>query len=192
MILFERYTESARRTIFYARWWALNRKAARIETCDIVLGAAQETRKEDSPFRWMNLDYPRIVTVFADGVVLVEKPEEKNLPLSDSSKRALAYAVEEAKLDRRYSIDVHHLLRGVLRTDDRFAKNFAETGYPLEALREASKNANKDIPDARIQRRLKTSLGLLSWKMFSIREYLVLGFAFLAFLATVLYLHFQN
>ena|ERR1700722_15859171 len=187
--MFERYDERARRTVFFARWWALNRKAPKIGTCDLILGAAQESRREDSPLCWMNLDFQRVVALFADGVVCVQKPEDKDLALSDASKRALAYTAEEAKRDGRYSIDAYHLVRGVLRTNDATAKTMVEAGWNLDSLRTASREANRNIPDVRAR---QTNFQMLRWRLLRIPRYVVWGIAFLGFLAAILYLRSQN
>jgi ATP-dependent Clp protease ATP-binding subunit ClpC len=190
--VFERYTEPARRTIFFARWWALNRKASLIEPSDIILGAAQQARRESSQLRWMKLDYERIVTLFAEGVVVVEKPDAKDLPLSDESKMALAYAAEEAEIDRRYSLEVYHLVRGVLRTNGHTAKALSSAGINLDVLRDGSGEANRNLPDAQLRLRLKTQLQLLHWRIFSKYKWLTAGFAFLGFVAAIFYLRSQN
>lgn len=190
--MFERYTEPARRTIFFARWWALNRKASEIEPADIILGAALEVRRLSEHLQWMNLDRDHLIKMFAEGVVTIEKPEEKHLPLSHESKHALAYALEEVNLERRYSLEVYHLVRGVLRTNCATAKALSDAGFTLEVLRKGSRKANQSLPDAHLSVRMKRQLRLLSWRMLSIREWLVLGFALLAFVSAILYLRSQN
>jgi len=190
--VFERYTEPARRTIFLARWWALNRKTITIDTSDLILGAAEETSRSSSKLHWINLDYPRIVALFAGGVVVEQNPNAKDLPLSDSSKRALAYAVEEAERDGRYSIDVHHLVRGVLRTGDTAAKALGEAGYTLESLRKSSVDTNRAIPDATTRAKFKRTLYLRGWRLWRTRSTLILGIAFLLFVAAIAYLHYQQ
>jgi len=190
--VFERYTEPARRTIFFARWWALNRKAAEIEPSDIILGAAQEVRRLSEQLRWMNLDRDRLIKMFAEGVVTIEKPNERQLPLSNESKFALAYAAEEAKLDGRYALEVYHLVRGVLRTECAAAKALSDAGYTIEVLREGSRIANQSLPDAQLSVRVRRQLRRLTWRVFSVRELLVLGFTLIAFVGAILYLRSQN
>jgi len=191
--VFERYTESARRVIFYARWWALNRKATQIETSDLILGAAQEARREDSPLQWMNLNYQQMVALFAEGVVCVAAPEAKDLPLSSSSKRALAYAAMETDLDWRYSLEVYHIVRGVLRNGDPVAKTTVEaTGCTLKGMREGSREANRNITDARRQLKLKTGLQLLKIRASLIPWYIRYGLLLAVIVAAILYLRSQN
>ena len=142
--------------------------------------------------QWMNLDRDRLIKMFAEGVVAIEKPKERQLPLSNESKCALAYAAEEATLDGRQSLEVYHLVRGVLRTDGLTAKALSDAGYNLEVLREGSRKANQNLPDAQLSVRVRRQLRRLTWRMFSVREWLVLGFALLAFVGAILYLRSQN
>ena len=192
--MFERYTESARRAIFYARWWALNRAVAKIEVSDLILGIAQAARRPDHRLGWMNLDSNRMTALFAPGVKCVKNPKPKDLPLSDSTKRALAYAAMEADLDERHSLAVYHLLRGVLRTEDPAAKAMLEAGYSLEALREGSRHANQILADASRKLRLKNTLRDLWWGIWWRISHLpwYVGIAFVAFIAAILYLRSQN
>jgi len=189
--LFERYSEPARRTIFFARWWANNRKSGEIEPADIIIGAAREVRRHSQQLEWMNLDYDGMVALFGEGGVLVEQPQAKDVSLSKESKIALAYAAQEVELDERFSLEVYHLIRGVLRTDCQTAKTLSGTGCTLDSLREGSRDANRNLPDVPFHTKVKWQLRRLRW-MFSIREWLTLGFALLALIATILYLRSQN
>ncbi len=47
--MFERYSERARRAIFFARNEALNRTASAIETSDLVLGLLHEALNRTRP-----------------------------------------------------------------------------------------------------------------------------------------------
>jgi len=178
--------------IFFARWWALNRKAAQIDTCDLILGAAQETKKPEHNPYGMGFDLPTIVTLFAHGIELVEQPEPKDLPLSYSSKRALAYAAEEAGLDGLYSIDVHHLVRGVLRNADETSKTMAEQGYTLSSLRKSSWQVNQAIPDKSGRHQPTTRLQLIGWRMSRIPKIPLVVTALLILAAAIAYLHYQQ
>ncbi len=190
--MFERYTEQARRTIFFARWWAENRDATQIEPSDIIVGAAREASRLPEHLAWMNLDYDRITTLFGETIVQVEKPDSKDLRLSQESKIALAYAAEEVELDHRYSLEVYHLVRGVIRANGQTAKTLAGVGCNLEFLREGSRKANQNLPDARFRLRLRTQLHLMRWRIFSRYKWLTAGIALLAFTAVIIYLRSQN
>jgi ATP-dependent Clp protease ATP-binding subunit ClpC len=189
--VFERYSEPARRTIFFARWWANNRKSREIEPSDIIIGAAWEVRRHSQQLEWMNLDYESMVALFGGGVVRVEKRQAKDVSLTKESKIALAYAAQEVELDSRFSLEVYHLVRGVLRTDCHAAKTLSSAGFTLDSLREGSRDANRNLSDVPFHTKVKWQLQRLRW-MFSLREWLTLGFALLALIATILYLRSQN
>src|ERR1019366_5354418 len=112
-----------------------------------ILGAAQEARRSSEHLNWMNLNYDGIVALFGEGVVLVPNPDAKDLPLSRESKISLAYAAEEVELDQRYSLEVYHLVRGVLRTNGHTAKTLSDAGFTLDFLRQGSMGANRSQPD---------------------------------------------
>jgi ATP-dependent Clp protease ATP-binding subunit ClpC len=180
--VFERYTERARRTIFFARDEALRRKASSIETSDLVLGLTRDKHQPDCPFSFlydraaeirMLLGYPEL----AKSELMV-----RNVPLSDMSKRALAYATKEANRDSSYSIDADHLFRGVLLTGDTVAFRLESAGWTIEAARRDSK-------------RTQTGQQNMRSHFFFIKVYrrrLFLCLAAIAFVAAIAYMHFQN
>jgi ATP-dependent Clp protease ATP-binding subunit ClpC len=186
--MFERYNEQARRAIFFARWWALNRAAAaRIEAKDLVLGIVHEKPADGSPYLQLYAQREALTGLFAAGIVTVVQPAVRDIPLSDDSKRALAYAAQEADRDGREAIDPFHLLRGVLRTGDETAQALAARGWTLEAMREASGAAFKQIPDL---------VGVTSgWRARLLRgrlRWAVWIFLVVALVGVVLYLRSQN
>ena len=113
--MFERYTEKARRVIFFARYEASQFGSPYIETEHLLLGLLRESRavtakllKPDSDFvirKKIELHYGERKTISTS----------VDLPLSNESKRVLAYAAEEAeRLDHKH-IGSEHLLLGLLR-----------------------------------------------------------------------------
>ena len=62
-------------------------------------------------------------------------PTSVDLPLSDSSKRVLAYAAEEAERLAQPFIEAVHLLLGLLRENGPAAEALRERGVTLEAVR---------------------------------------------------------
>jgi Clp amino terminal domain, pathogenicity island component len=114
--MFARYTEVARRTIFFARYEASMFGSPYIETEHLLLGLL----REDRAFR------DRLPTGGSEQIrkrieERVPQPVPRmwsvDLPLSQESKRALAYADEESKALRHPVIDCSHLLLGILRIE---------------------------------------------------------------------------
>ena len=135
--MFERYTEKARRAIFFARYEASQFGSPYIETEHLLLGLLREDK--------------RIVLLFFRSHVFVEEIRKKieqhgyvrekistsvDLPLSNESKRVLAYAAEEAeRLDHKH-IGTEHLLLGLFRGKESFAAQLLnEYGPGLEDAR---------------------------------------------------------
>jgi len=155
--VFERYTESARRAIFLSMETALRHNAQEISTRDLILGSVRENHPEPSPLHGLRGKAEELAAAFGytwsqtgpsqSGASQFEPSQHREVPLTNASKRALAYAAEEAGSDGRYSIDVEHLVRGVLREDRSAKRILARFGYTLKSLRVASKEAHTTVPD---------------------------------------------
>jgi hypothetical protein len=137
--MFERYTEKARRTIFFAKYEAAHFGSPCIETEHLLLGLLREDLRLFRRLQ-LNVDYESIhqeVTKHTH----IEKPKAAtygDLPLSDESKRALRYGAEEADRLGHKHIDTQHLLLGLLREKKHpAALLLLERGADLEKLRPA-------------------------------------------------------
>jgi ATP-dependent Clp protease ATP-binding subunit ClpC len=116
--MFERYTESARRALFFARYEASQWGSPSIETEHLLLGLIREPR--GLPTRILlsrgdgTLDAIRIAV--DERITRRERfPESVEIPFSGEMKRALNYAAEEAdRLGHSY-IGNEHLLLALLR-----------------------------------------------------------------------------
>jgi hypothetical protein len=134
--VFERYTEKARRVIFFSRYEASQLGSPYIETEHLLLGLIR--------------DNPQIVRLLPIGSaesirkqVEVGGPNRParatsvDLPLSNESKRVLAYAAEEAERLSHKHIGTEHLLLGLLREEKCFAAELLrERGLTILQLRE--------------------------------------------------------
>lgn len=112
--MFERYTEKARRTIFFGRHEASEFGYEQIEADFLLLGLAREN--PELTMRWLGLNYAQLRESLAQLYPGNERiATSVDLPLSNASKRALAYASEEAdRLGDRH-IGTEHLFLGLLR-----------------------------------------------------------------------------
>ncbi len=137
--MFERYTEGARKVIYFSRMEAGAYGSPQIETEHLLLGLILEGD-------------PQVQAVLgeAGAAVVREKVEAayppprktgfQDLPLSHHSKRALAYAAEEAERMRSETIGALHLLLGLLREPRGLAAQVsAELKASLEAVRAAAR-----------------------------------------------------
>src|SRR6059036_1521972 len=134
--MFERYTEKARRVIFFARYEASQFGSPYIESEHLLLGIV----REDKPLttRFLRSDMASIRKQIESHTTAREKASTSvDLPLSNESKRVLAYAGEEAERLAHKHIGTEHLLLGLLREEKSFAAEILhERGLRLSTLRE--------------------------------------------------------
>ncbi len=136
--MFERYTEGARRVIFFARFEAAESGSAYIETEHLLLGAVRQDRtlalqlfgsEEGIAALLAHLGSPKTVTGTTSATV--------DLPLNRDSKRVLAYAAEESERLAHRHVGTEHLLIGMLREENsRAAQALRGAGLELAQLRE--------------------------------------------------------
>lgn len=135
--MFERYNEGARRTIFFARHEASHRGLGEITPADIALGVAREAKNPDWTFAPLTGRWEEMVDLLTSGPRRSDVGD-CDLPLSNASKRVLAYASEESQRDGVHEIGPEHLLRGVLREGDIAARKLAAAGLDLPQLRQGT------------------------------------------------------
>jgi ATP-dependent Clp protease ATP-binding subunit ClpC len=147
--MFERYTEKARRIIFYARYEASQHGSPYIEITHLLLGLV----REDFPTVHLVSRVDR--TALQQAIEALCAPSEQkiatsvDLPLSHPGKRVLGYAAEEAERMGHQHIGPEHMLLGVLREDGPEAKVLAGFGIELQAARAAFRTAATEPGAAR-------------------------------------------
>jgi ATP-dependent Clp protease ATP-binding subunit ClpC len=118
--MFERYTEKARRVIFFGRYEASQFGSPYIETEHLLLGIVREDKALTN--RFLRSQVESIRKEVENHTVMREKTSTSvDLPLSNESKRVLAYAAEEAERLAHKHIGTEHLLLGLLREEQCFA-----------------------------------------------------------------------
>ena len=134
--MFERYTEKARRVIFFARYEASVFGSPHIETEHLLLGVVREHKALTSWMRPPASEESIREQIEAKVVWRDPIPTSVDLPLSKESKRVLAYAAEEADGLGHKHIGTEHLLLGLLREEKCFAAALLqERGMELQAIR---------------------------------------------------------
>jgi len=134
--MFERYTEKARRVIFFARYESSQFGSAYIETEHLLLGLVREDKALTSRFLRSQVDSIR-KQIEGHTVVREKTSTSVDLPLSNESKRVLAYAGEEAERLGHKHIGTEHLLLGLLREEGSFAAQIlTERSVRLDLVRE--------------------------------------------------------
>ncbi|HSZ63348.1 MAG TPA: Clp protease N-terminal domain-containing protein [Terriglobales bacterium] len=136
--MFERYTEKARRVIFFARYEASAFGSPYIESEHLLLGFLRESKalsaKVFSGPLFTVDDIRREIekhTTFREKIAT-----SVDLPLSNECRRILHYASEEADRLGHKHIGTEHLLAGMLREEDCYAAGLLrERGVSLEIIR---------------------------------------------------------
>lgn len=136
--MFERYTEKARRVIFFARYEASQFGSPYIETEHLLLGLLREDKVLTNHFLRANAPEESIRKQIEAHTVIREKVSTSvDLPLSDESKRVLDCAAEEAEGLGHKHLGTEHLLLGLLREEKCFgARILQERGLQLAKARE--------------------------------------------------------
>jgi ATP-dependent Clp protease ATP-binding subunit ClpC len=144
--MFERYTEKARRVIFFARYEASQFGSPFIETEHLLLGLLREDKALTNRFLRSHASIESIRKQIEGRTPIREKVSTSvDLPLSQECKRVLAYAAEEAERLTHKHIGTEHLLLGLLREDKSFAAEILhERGLRLSTLREELSRVQSD------------------------------------------------
>src|ERR1700751_913155 len=136
--MFERYTEKARRVIFFARYEASQFGSPYIETEHLLLGLLREDKALTNRFLRSHASVDSIRKQIEAHTTIREKVSTSvDLPLSNECKRVLAYAAEEAERLGHKHIGTEHLLLGLLREEKCFASEILqERGLKLAQIRD--------------------------------------------------------
>jgi ATP-dependent Clp protease ATP-binding subunit ClpC len=135
--MFERYTEKARRIIFFARYEASQFGSSYIESEHLLLGILREDRALANRLIHSHPAIESIRKQIQDSSQIREMVRASaDLPLSHECRRALAYAAEEANRMSQERIAPEHLLLGLMREEKCFATELLrERGLTLAQAR---------------------------------------------------------
>ncbi|HMV46493.1 MAG TPA: ATP-dependent Clp protease ATP-binding subunit [Blastocatellia bacterium] len=137
--MFERYTEKARRVIFFARYEASQFGAIQIEAEHILLGLIREDK--NLTYRFFHRSHATVESIRREiegRTVLRDRiPNNIDLPLAGEAKRVLAFAAEESERLGNRHIGTEHLLLGLLREENSIAAEILyERGLRLSDIRQ--------------------------------------------------------
>jgi ATP-dependent Clp protease ATP-binding subunit ClpA len=136
--MFERYTEKARRVIFFARYEASQYGSSAIETHHVLLGLV----REDPALLRRLLGQVGVATSIRSEIERHTTQGKRvstsvEMPLSDECKKVLRQAAEEADRLRQRHVGTEHLLVGMLGVEGSLAARLLqERGLKLGAARE--------------------------------------------------------
>jgi enamine deaminase RidA (YjgF/YER057c/UK114 family) len=149
--MFERYTERARRALFFARYEASQLGSNVMETEHLLLGLLREPKGVTGlVFTRSRLSFDLMHKEIESRTTFREKiPTSVELPFSAEFKRVLQYAAEEADRLLHHYIGTEHLLLGILREEGSVAASvLMEQGMRLDTARATVVEVLKERPDA--------------------------------------------
>jgi ATP-dependent Clp protease ATP-binding subunit ClpC len=161
--MFEKYTEKARRVIFFARYEASQFGSPYIETEHLLLGLIREDKNLTNRFfPKANASIDSIRKEIEGRTLIREKVSTSvDLPFSDESKRALNAAAEESERLSHKHIGTEHMLLGLLREEKSVAAEILrERGLRLGMVRE---ELSRGSSDKHSQNRSKEPLSLVEF-----------------------------
>ena len=156
--MFEKYNEKSRRALFFARYEASKLGSRVIESEHILLGILREGEGSIVELLQRLKVKPEDLRREIEGErVFVERiSSTAELPLSEESKKILAYASHEAESMVHAAVGSEHLLIGVLRVDGCLAQRvLVQYGLEVAKVREqvasiarerASRRGKQELP----------------------------------------------
>jgi hypothetical protein len=147
--MFERYTEKARRVIFFARYEASQYGSRYIESEHLLLGLLREDR---ALARW----FPGEKNVEPDIRAEIERRITRGeristsveVPLTAECKKILNLAAETAERLGHRAVETEHLLIGILRLENSLAAQIliARGLKPIQTFEQLAKSSISKIP----------------------------------------------
>jgi len=139
VIMFEKYNEKARRALFFARYEASKLGSRVIESEHVLLGILREGEETVGEIlRRFHVKTEEIRREIEGERVFVERiSSTAELPLSEESKKVLAYASHEAESMLHQTVGSEHLLIGILRVEGCLAMRIlAQHGFDVYTVRD--------------------------------------------------------
>jgi len=137
--MFEKYNEKARRALFFARYEASKLGSRVIESEHVLLGILREGEETVMALLGRFQVKPDDVRrrIEGDRIFQERVSSTAELPLSEETKKILAYAAHEAEGMLHQAVGSEHLLIGILRVDGCQALHIlAEFGIDVHGARE--------------------------------------------------------
>ncbi len=137
--MFEKYNEKARRALFFARYEASKLGSRVIESEHVLLGILREGEESVTELlRRFHIKPEEIRREIEGERIFVERiSSTAELPLSEESKKILAYASHEAESMLHTTVGSEHLLIGILRVEGCLAMRIlAQHGLDVYSVRE--------------------------------------------------------
>jgi len=136
--MFERYSERARRVLFFARYELSVLGGETIDPGHLLLGLLRDSKGTDALFASRNIPPAELRLKIEQQVTRGTKfPTSVEIPFAAATTRVLHFAVEEADRLLHQTVEPEHLLLGLLRENDPVAAaSLVAYGIRLDATRE--------------------------------------------------------
>jgi ATP-dependent Clp protease ATP-binding subunit ClpC len=137
--MFERYTERARRTLFFARYEASQMGSVSIDTEHLLLGLLRESKGVIGiVFSRAHVTLDKVSTeLYRQSAPGKKVSTSVEIPFSAAAKRVLQHAAEEADRLLHHHIGAEHLLLGLLREESSVAASILrDYGLRLDEVRQ--------------------------------------------------------
>jgi ATP-dependent Clp protease ATP-binding subunit ClpC len=147
--VFERYTEHARRAVFFARYEASVFGSPYITPEHLLLGILR-----DDTAVALRLPVPSLEALWEELKKEAGPKQERialsvDIPLSEDAKQALKFATEEADLMNHQQIGTPHLILGLMREENSpTSQLLAKHGLEIDKLRALVAAGSLDDPRA--------------------------------------------
>ena len=138
--MFEKYTDKARRVLFFARYEASQFGASTITSAHLLLGLIREAERTTMQMMeqmGVNIQDLKDRIISQASYKKQAAATTVEIPLSEETKRVLHYALKESmSLNHKY-VGVEHVLLGILRDEHAFASQLlVEMGADLYRAKE--------------------------------------------------------
>jgi uncharacterized protein (TIGR02246 family) len=145
--MFERYTERARRVIFFARFEASQYGSPTIESEHMLLGLLREDKKGLLALRQIRSTESIRAEIESQLPRRERFPTSVEIPLSVQCKNILHYAADSAEKLEHTRVDTVHLLLGILREEECLAAKILRTqGVDASEVREREARRKGRLP----------------------------------------------
>ena len=136
--MFERYSERARRVLFFARYELSTLGGERIDPAHLLLGLLRDSKGTDRLFASRNIPPAELRLTIEQRVTRGAKcPTSVEVPFAGATKRVLNFAAEEADRLLQHTVEPEHLLLALLRENDPVAApSLIAYGIGLDDTRE--------------------------------------------------------
>jgi hypothetical protein len=147
--MFERYSESARRALFFARYELTELGGAAIEPEHLVLGVLRASPRAIGRFTRSATSEDLLRRQLADTVAAPDKlATSVEIPFSRATKEILEHAVIEADdLNNRWIAPAHLILAVMVKTTGEATRALHDAGVEVNAIRDYLRNRPEDAGD---------------------------------------------